>query len=68
MRMTRDVLGAVFFFCGEDVVGGGDAEGEKLYLWERGDAGAGFLGTGRDSDGDLLDPQAGQEASDVHPM
>lgn len=46
--MTRDVLGAVFFFCGEDVVGGG-AEGEKLYLWERGDAGAGFLGTGRDS-------------------
>ena len=23
MRMTRDVLGAVFFFCGEDVVGGG---------------------------------------------
>lgn len=20
--MTRDVLGAVFFFCGEDVVGG----------------------------------------------
>lgn len=48
--MTRDVLGAVFFFCGEDVVGGGgDAEGEKLYLWERGDAGAGFLGTGRDS-------------------
>lgn len=41
--MTRDVLGAVFFFCGEDVVGGGDAEGEKLYLWERGDAGAGFF-------------------------
>lgn len=27
----------------------GGAEGEKLYLWERGDAGAGFLGTGRDS-------------------
>ena len=27
----------------------GDAEGEKLYLWERGDAGAGFLGIGRDS-------------------
>ena len=49
MRMTRDGLGAVFLFCGEDVVGGGDAEGEKLYLWERGDAGAGFLGTGRDS-------------------
>lgn len=50
MRMTRDVLGAVFFFCGEDVVGGGgDAEGEKLYLWERGDAGAGFLGIGRGS-------------------
>ena len=25
---------------------GGGTEGEKLYLWERGDAGAGFLGTG----------------------
>ena len=48
-RMPRDVLGAVFFFCGEAGVGGGEAEGEKLYLWERGDAGAGFLGTGRDS-------------------
>ena len=44
----------------------GGAEGEKLYLWERGDAGAGFLKGIRD--GDLLDPQAGQEASDVHPM
>lgn len=49
VRMTRGVLGAVFFFCGEDVVGGGYAEGEKIYLWERGDAGAGFLGIGRDS-------------------
>ena len=44
VRMTRDVWGAVFFFCGEDVVGGGE-----LYLWERGDAGAGFLGIGRGS-------------------
>lgn len=42
-------FGGGFLFCVEDVVGGGDAEGEKLYLWERGDAGAGFLGTGRDS-------------------
>ena len=43
--MTRDVLGAVFFFCGEDVVGGGG----EIYLRERGDAGASFLGIGRGS-------------------
>ena len=63
-------FGGGFLFCVEDFVGGlgGYAEGEKLYLWERGDAGAGFLGTGGIQDGDLLDPQAGQEASDVHPM
>ena len=45
-------FGGGFLFCVEDFVGGlggGYAEGEKLYLWERGDAGAGFLGTGRDS-------------------
>ena len=42
-------FGGGFLFCGEDVVGGGYAEGEKLYLWERGDAGAGFLGIGRGS-------------------
>ena len=29
---------------GRMLLEGGDAEGEKLYLWERGDAGAGFLG------------------------
>lgn len=43
-------FGGGFLFCVENFVGGGGyAEGEKLYLWERGDAGAGFLGTGRDS-------------------
>lgn len=42
-------FGGGFLFCVENFVGGGYAEGEKLYLWERGDAGAGFLGTGRDS-------------------
>ena len=40
--------GGFSFFVGRMLLGGG-AEGEKLYLWERGDAGAGFLGTGRDS-------------------
>ena len=49
MRMTRDVLGAVFFFVWRILLEGGYAEGEKLYLWERGDAGAGFLGIGRGS-------------------
>lgn len=35
VRMTRGVLGAVFFFVWE--WGGGYEGGEKLYLWERGD-------------------------------
>ena len=35
--MTRDVLGAVFFFCGEDVVGGGGrGRGKALSLGARG--------------------------------
>lgn len=34
--MTRDVLGAVFFFCGEDVVGGGCGRGKALSLGARG--------------------------------
>jgi len=35
--MTRDVLGAVFFFCGEDVVGGGGCgRGKALSLGARG--------------------------------
>lgn len=33
--MTRDVLGAVFFFCGEDVVGG-CGRGKALSLGARG--------------------------------
>ena len=41
--------GGFLFLWGGCCWRGGDAEGEKLYLWERGDAGAGFLGTGRDS-------------------
>ena len=40
-------FGGGFLFCMG--VGGEYEGGEKLYLWERGDAGAGFLGTGRDS-------------------
>ena len=35
--MTRDVLGAVFFFCGEGVVGGGGCgRGKALSLGARG--------------------------------
>lgn len=41
--------GGFLFFVGRMLLEGGDAEGEKLYLWERGDAGAGFLGIGRGS-------------------
>lgn len=42
-------FGGGFLFLWGGCCWGGGAEGEKLYLWERGDAGAGFLGTGRDS-------------------
>ena len=31
--MTRDVLGAVFFFCGEDVVGGGGCGKGKSFIF-----------------------------------
>lgn len=31
--MTRDVLGAVFFFCGEDVVGGGGMRKGKSFIF-----------------------------------
>ena len=60
-------FGGGFLFCMG--VGGEYEGGEKLYLWERGDGRElVFLGPGGIQDGDLLDPLAGQEASDVHPM
>ena len=34
--MTRDVLGAVFFFCGEDVVGGGVLKGKSFIFGSEG--------------------------------